>query len=135
MTVTSDDVETSLGRPLTDAELSQVDMWIGDAQLQIRLRLGDLDALDQDALDFVVREAVISRLRNPEALSSETIDDYTYRMPTESRRVTILAEWWDMLSPVVADTFSARRSFAVDTARWPGSVGEGAYPLTDGWCW
>lgn len=109
------DIETSIGRSLTDAEQGQVNQWIGDAELQIRLRLGDLDDLDPDALDFVTREAVVARLRNPDGYSSESIDDYTYRLPSETRRVTILDEWWRMLSPDIGSgAFSARPYFEPD---------------------
>jgi hypothetical protein len=94
------DVEVSLGRPIDSAaEQAQVMQWIGDVELLVRSRLGDLAALDQDVLAYVAREAVLARLRNPEGYQSETIDDYTYRHGTETRRVTILDEWWDLLQP------------------------------------
>lgn len=97
---TVDDVATSLGRPITDStEVSQVEMWISDAEMQIRLRLGDVSALDQEAVAFVEREAVVLRMRNPEGYSSESIDDYTYRWGNETRQVVIRDEWWTMLSP------------------------------------
>jgi hypothetical protein len=113
------DVETSIGRSLTEPEQSQVNQWIGDAELQIRLRLGDLDLLDQDALDFVTREAVVARLRNPDGMSSETIDDYTYRLPSETRRVTIIDDWWRMLDPNTGSgAFSARPYFEPDVSAY-----------------
>ncbi len=93
------DIETSIGRTLSSTETAQVTQWIGDAELVIRLRLGDINLLDQDALAFVVREAVVSRLRNPDGMQSATIDDYTYRYGSETRRITILDEWWAMLAP------------------------------------
>lgn len=100
MIVTREDVEVSLGRSIdSDFERAQVDWWIQSAELQIRTRLGDLALLDQDVLMFVVVEAVAAKASNPEGMQSETIDDYTYRLPAETRRVTILPEWWDMLSP------------------------------------
>jgi hypothetical protein len=93
-------VEVSLGRRFsTDLERDQVIQWISDAELQIRAKLGDLAALDQDALKFVVREAAAARARNPEGFQYEAIDDYRYGMPAESRKVTILPEWWGLLSP------------------------------------
>jgi hypothetical protein len=98
--VTYSDVAVALGRPITaDAEVQQVEWWIQSAELQIRNRLGDLAALDQETLIFVVVEAVAAKAQNPGGASSESIDDYTYRLPDESRRVTILDEWWNMLSP------------------------------------
>jgi len=100
MAVTYDEVEVALGRPITDpAERKQVEWWISSAELQIKTRLGPLAALDQEVLKFVVVEAVAAKTLNPEGAQSETIDDYTYRLPTETRRVTILDEWWQMLSP------------------------------------
>lgn len=100
MTVTCSDVAVALGRSITDAdEIAQINWWISSAELQIRTRLGDLSLLDQDVLKFVVVEAVAAKAQNPEGASSETIDDYTYRLPSETRRVTILDEWWAMLRP------------------------------------
>lgn len=99
MTVTITDIETALGRFLTIPEQGQANQWIGDARMLIEARLGSLDALNQSALDYVVREAVVARFRNPDGVQSESIDDYTYRHAAETRRVTILPEWWDLLSP------------------------------------
>lgn len=100
MIVTRQDVEVSLGRSIdSPLEQAQVDWWIQSAELQIKTRLGDLDVLDQDVLFYVIVEAVAAKATNPEGMQSETIDDYTYRLPAETRRVTILPEWWDMLSP------------------------------------
>lgn len=109
MTVVVQDIETALGRTLTDSETAQADQWISDALLIIGARLGDVALLDQPTLDYVVREAVTARFRNPEGYQSESIDDYTYRHGAETRRVTILPEWWDLLSPTVdSGVFSAR---------------------------
>lgn len=121
MTVSTDDIETALGRALTSTESDQADQWIGDALLLIEVRLGDPAELNQAAVDYVVREAVTARFRNPEGYQSETIDDYTYRHGNETRRVTILDEWWDLLSPAVASgVFSARPQFEADSdAYWP----------------
>lgn len=103
---TLDDVATSLGRPITDtAEVAQVNQWLDDAELMIRLRFSDLTALDQDVLAYVEREAVVARLRNPDGLQSESIDDYTYRHGAESRRITITDEWWQMLAPTARGSF------------------------------
>jgi hypothetical protein len=93
------DIETALGRTLSDVENAQAVQWIADALLLVGVRLGDPTLLNQTALDYVVREAVVARFRNPEGYQSETIDDYTYRHGTETRRVTILDEWWDLLTP------------------------------------
>ena len=99
MTVAVSDIETALGRTLTSVENAQAVQWISDALMLVEVRLGDPSKLNQAALDYVTREAVVARFRNPEGYSSESIDDYTYRHGTETRRVTILPEWWDLLSP------------------------------------
>lgn len=115
MTVVVSDIETALGRTLTSTESTQADQWIADALMLIEARLGDLASLNQARLDFVVREAVVARFRNPEGFQSESIDDYTYRHGAETRRVTILPEWWDLLTPERdAAVFSARPYFVPD---------------------
>jgi hypothetical protein len=65
------------------------------------MKLGDLAALDADALAYVVRESVILKIRNPEGKQAEGIDDYNYRRYDANARgqVVILAEWWDLLTP------------------------------------
>lgn len=116
MSVAVSDIETALGRTLTATESQQATQWIADALLLIEIRLGDPAELNQGALDYVVREAVVARFRNPEGYQSESIDDYTYRHAAETRRVTILSEWWDLLSPAAqADAFSTRPGFEPDT--------------------
>ena len=120
MAVTVSDIETALGRTLTSTEEAQAVQWIADALLLIGTRLGDTTELDQNVLDYVVREATTARFRNPDGYQSETIDDYTYRHGTETRRVTILPEWWDLLKPFrESAVFSARPQFETDTPTWP----------------
>lgn len=96
------DVADSLGRPISDdLEVIQVARWLDDAELQIRVRLGDVSLLDQAVLAFVEREAVILKIRNPAGKQSEQIDDYSYRREDSTARgqVQILSEWWLMLAP------------------------------------
>lgn len=94
------DVEVALGRPITDtAEQSRVEWWLNGAEIQIKGRLGNVALLDQDALRYVEAEAVAAKMTNPEGYASETVDDYTYRLPAETRRVTIIDEWWTLLAP------------------------------------
>src|SRR5690348_10331589 len=115
MAVTVSDIETALGRTLTASEQAQATQWISDALMLIGARLGDTALLDQAVLDYVVREAVVARFRNPDGYQSETIDDYTYRLPNETRRITILPEWWDLLSPATqSGAFSTRPTFVDD---------------------
>lgn len=109
------DIETALGRPLTATEQAQTTQWVGDALMLIEARLGDPAALTESAVDYVVREAVVARFRNPDGYQSESIDDYTYRHASETRRITILPEWWELLSPA-ATAYTVRVSSPLDTA-------------------
>lgn len=114
MAVIPDDIAVALGRttPDTDSpEYAQWEMWIGDALMLIEARLvgtgtgqvASMDDLNQDKLDYVVREAVVSHVRKPDDATQVeiAIDDArssrTYR--SSRGRVTILDEWWDLLSP------------------------------------
>ena len=115
MTVQVSDIETALGRTLTDLERAQVDQRSSDALMLIEARLGNPLELNQRALQYVVREAVVTRFRNPDGYQSETIDDYTYRFGSETRKVTILDEWWDLLRPTTRGAgFSTRPTFELD---------------------
>lgn len=125
MTVTPDDIAVALGRtaPAVDsAEYAQWEMWISDALMLISARLvgtgsgqvASLDDLDQAKLDYVVREAVVAQVRRPDDATqvSISIDDGTTSKTYRSAvgRVTILDEWWDLLSPTTssAGAFSIR---------------------------
>lgn len=121
---TYEDVAVALGRPISDVtEQGQVTYWLDAVELQIKARLGDITALDQDVLKYVEVEAVATKMQNPNGYQSETIDDYTYRFGTETRRVTILSEWWDLLRPATASgAFSTRPGFEPDITSpydWP----------------
>lgn len=120
-TATYDNVAVAIGRPITDAlEQAQVTYWLDSAEMLVTARLGNVALLDQARLVYVETEAVVSRLRNPEGYQSESIDDYTYKFGVDSRRVTILDEWWALLSPKQDQpTGSTRPSSDVDAARWP----------------
>lgn len=118
MAVTADTIAVALGRTAPAAgspEEAQWEMWISDALMLIEARLGDPALLDQATLDYVVREAVTAHIRNPDNATqvSLSIDDATssrtYR--TSFGRVTILDEWWALLSP----TTSLGRGFEIDT--------------------
>lgn len=108
MSVTADDVAETLGRPVPatgSTESKQWSLWIGDAERLIarRFRPLPLTALDQDDLDYVIREAVALRVRNPDPVSSTTVsvDDgsVTRRYERASGQIAILPEWWDLLTP------------------------------------
>lgn len=112
------DVAVALGRPTSDFtadEQAQVTYWLNAVELQIQARLGDVADLDATVVRYVEVEAVAMKMQNPNGYQSETVDDYTYRFGTETRRVTILAEWWNLLRPVSAsDAFSTRPGFETD---------------------
>lgn len=116
------DVAVTLGRPITSqTEVDQVSQWLDDAEMQIRLRLGDVSLLDQQALVYVEKEAVALKVLNPEGKQSEGIDDYTYRRFDANARgqVFITDDWWELLSPSrVAGAFTISPT---------GSAGTGCY--------
>ena len=124
MAVTPEMIAVALGRtaPESDSvEFAQWEMWIADALLLIEARLGDPAELDQAKLDYVVREAVVAHVRNPDSATqvSVSIDDgsssRTYK--TSAGRIAILDLWWDLLSP----TDTSGKAFEVDTM--PASAG------------
>lgn len=96
---TVSDVEVELGRTLSETESAQAGVWLERAERQIVKRLGPVAELDTEAVRDVEAMAVAAKASNPTGATTETIDDYTYRLPTETRRVTILDEWWDLLAP------------------------------------
>lgn len=119
MAVTPEDIAVELGRTAPDStspEFSQWELWIADARMLISARLGDLAALDQPRLDYVVRQAVSMHVRRPDDATqvAVSIDDgstsRTYR--SGKGRVTILDEWWTLLAPATTSTraFSVRPS-------------------------
>ena len=124
MAVTPEMIAVALGRTApTDpsVEFDQWTMWIADALLLIEARLGDPSELDQAKLDYVVREAVVAHVRNPDSATqvSVSVDDAsssrTYR--SSAGRISILDAWWDLLSP----TSTSGKAFEVDTM--PASAG------------
>ena len=111
---TVDEVATSLGRPITEqAEVDQVQQWLADAEMQIRLRLGDVQLLDPEVVAYVEREAVVLKVRNPDGKQNERIDDYSYGLSEAQARgqVLILDEWWDMLTPDASTAAFSIRPF------------------------
>lgn len=118
MTVLVSDIATALGRTAPESgspEYAQWTMWIADAEMLISARLGDLTELDQQKLDYVVREAVVAQVRRPDDATSVEIavdDGREARRYSSGRgRVTILDEWWELLSP----SSGGGKAFAVDS--------------------
>lgn len=119
MSVTPADIAVALGRTapaLGSTEHDQWAMWIADALMLIAARLGDPAALDQDRLDYVVREAVVAQVRRPDDSTSVdiSVDDgrVSRRYSSGSGRVWIRDEWWALLDP---DGAGEGAAFAVDT--------------------
>lgn len=119
MAVTPANVANTLGRsapPGGSTQYAQWALWIGDARRIIANRLGDLDALNQDDLDYVVREAVAERVRSTrdDRSSSKTVkvDDGEVTTRWEEgqpSQIGILDEWWELLSPATqSDAFNIR---------------------------
>ena len=134
MAVTVDTIAVALGRTalaVDPAESEQWQLWISDARMLIQLRLGDLTALNQAALDYVVREAVVAHVRNPDSATQVTtsIDDASSsrQYSTSYGRVRILDEWWDLLSP----SRPSGRAFEVDTI--PTDAMTGTYGVDYVW--
>lgn len=107
MAVTPAHIAVELGRTAPDpaeAEYAQWEQWIADARMLISARLGDLTALDQERLDYVVRQAVTAHVRRPDDATqvAVSVDDgnvsRTYR--SSRGRVEIIDDWWALLAPV-----------------------------------
>lgn len=106
MAVTPDDIAVELGRTVPESfstEYAQWERWIADALFLIGKRLGDVTALDQPTVDYVVRLAVSAHVRRPDDATqvSVSVDDgstsRTYR--SSKGRVEIIDDWWALLSP------------------------------------
>lgn len=125
MSVTPAEVAVALGRP-TPAEgtpqYGQWARWITGARMLIRNRLGDLDLLDQETLDYVVCEAVLPLARRDGDTSSQVeiaIDDgrVSRTYVAGAGTVVISDDWWDLLTgggASSASAYSARPSFVRD---------------------
>lgn len=104
MAVTPNDIAVELGRPTPTSEQSaQWASWIAQARFLIGARLGSVDGLDAETVDYVVLQAVAAHVRNPENATQVdvSVDDASVsrRYQSGAGRVTILDEWWDLLAP------------------------------------
>lgn len=100
----SDDVQTRLGRALTDEETTLVTTRLADVErmLNRRVDLAAGIAADDFAEADVVQieaDAVLRLVRNPDGLFSETDGNYSYMFSRElaSGRLEILPEEWAVL--------------------------------------
>lgn len=137
-TVTPATIAIALGQSAPDSGSpteAQWTMWIADALMLIQARVDSITptpAVDAGILDYVIRQAVVTRADRPEGGAvqvSTSVDDAsvskTYRK-TQGVEVD-LGEWWAMLGL----TTSTGRAFMVDLMPpGAGEVGE-----TDYWWW
>lgn len=118
MAVTPAEIAVELGRatPAADSLVYvQWEQWIADALFLIRKRPGLVFAdLDPEDVDYVVRQAVTAHVRQPEDATQVAIsvdDGSVSKSYSSSRgRITILDEWWELLSP---DTETPRSAFSI----------------------
>lgn len=105
-TITPAKIAVAMGRAAPKpAQVEQWQMWIDDALMLISRRASKVNVeeelIDQAALDYVVREAVVSQVRRPEDATQVivSVDDASSTKTYKSSRgrVEILDEWWDML--------------------------------------
>ncbi len=106
MAVTPADIAIEIGRAVpssSDTTYIQYQTWIADALFLIRSKLGPIEDLDAETVDYVVRQAVTAHARRPDDATqvSVSVDDAnssrTYR--SSKGRVEIIDDWWAMLSP------------------------------------
>lgn len=132
MSVSPANIATTLGRPApTGTTSAQWAMWINDARRIIANRLGDLDQLDQDTLDYVVREAVADRVRNTriDGATSETVstDDSSLTKRWEDGKpsqIVITDDMWDLFNTALheSDAFNIRPYSKRRHGCWPAEV-------------
>ena len=135
---TYQDVAIALGRSIdSQDEQDQVDWWLEGVELIIRVRLGDVSALDQDVLKYVEVEAVAAKVRRGDSLiTSETVsvDDgsHTTRFESAISASDVTDEWWNLLNPDVGSSaYSTRPAFEPDTVRWAVQTPPYSSTLTD----
>jgi len=137
-TVTSAQIAVALGQsaPVSGSAVeAQWSMWIADALLFIQWRVTALDvdeaSIDQTALDYVIREAVVAQVRKPDDSTqvAVSVDDTSVSKTFRSGpgRVTILGEWWELLG--LAGTRG--KAFMVDLM--PPGAGIGGDGVTYWW--
>lgn len=118
--VTPEEIAVALGRPTpTELDRAQWLVWIGDAEILIEDRMGDLAALDQKRLAYVIRNAVSAMVQRPDSATQVdvAVDDgrVSKRYSSSTGKVTILDDWWDLLTTVSdSAAFTIRPAFEPD---------------------
>lgn len=116
------DVAVELGRPVVSPETEQIAGWIGRVEGRIQRRIPDLAgryAIDPDvfgaALVGVVVDVVARKVRNPDGLRSERVDDYYYDRGSQVSDLSLTDDEWGLLLPESAGgAFTIRPTFAPD---------------------
>lgn len=108
---TIDDVALALGVPTPDPasiEAKQWQRWLDWAERQIVRRLGSVDTLNADDVAYVEAEAVALKVKRPDSATQVDVqvDDsrMSKRYESSTGQVTILDEWWAMLTPASTPT-------------------------------
>lgn len=123
MTTTAAQIAVELLRPIAQVpahQLEQWSTWIGDARMLIQDRLGDLAELDQDKLDFVVRQAVAARARRTDPDAEQvavSLGQQTVTKRYQRSGIVIIGDWWALLDPDTGSSgaFSTQPSYEADT--------------------
>ncbi len=132
MAVTPDQVALTLGDSCpSPVPYEQWEMWISDASLLVSnwaARNGyTVASLDSSTVDYVVREAVALKVKRPDSATQVdvAVDDgrVSRRYASSTGQITILPEWWDLLTPASASyggAFTITPYFEPDTevATW-----------------
>ena len=128
MAVTPEDVALTLGDSCPDPIPSERWlMWISDAEMLISawaVRSGYTVAdLDNAQVDYVIRESVALKVKRPDSATQVdvAVDDgrVSRRYESSTGQITILPEWWDLLTPAASTSsggaFSVSPYFEPDT--------------------
>lgn len=129
------DVETRLGRPLSESEQAQVTALLGDVEALIKSRIPDLDdqvtagTIDETLVVMVEVAAVLRVIRNPSGFRQESDGDYAYTVDSRAAGgyLTLLDFEWLLLG-VTAGAFTITP--AIDTCP-PVPVSDGTW-IPDG---
>lgn len=118
-----EDVQTRLGRKLTEQEAELAGALIADAEAMLRARIPDLDQRVAESETYaqlvrmVIANAVVRVLKNPGGYRTETDGDYSYAIDTRAA-AGFLTFLDDELSQL-----GARGAFNIDTVAAAGRFG------------
>lgn len=114
----------ALGRDLTPAEVVQAEQLVADASLLLRAGFGrrgwGWDDADAATVNYVIREVVVARLRQPDPGKTRyevAIDDgrVATQWQASDGRLTISDDLWQLLAPpsvsMGSDAFTIRPTY------------------------